>query len=382
MKRGVFLKLFVATCLTTFGIASCALFQNNNPANNPETISVGTILGLSGEGAVYGEKMKRGFEFSIETKNNLASTTTKNKKINLVIEDSQFSPAKAVSAYQKLTGVQGIKVLVGVTGSKNALQVCAIAKADNVVIIDALSTAPKISSQCGPNYFRVIASDALAGKYNVDWALESDMKNPAVVYIEDDWGTSYRDSTLKYLEQKGFTNVPVYGIKEGDKDFRTQIEKIKGQSPDTIFLLIYANSGAGFMQQLRQVGVKATAYGSDNLSSPEFVAAGNQVVEGVRVALPAPSQGVVLDNFIQQYKAKYGEEPDAILMKSYDAMGVTTTAIEKVGNDPTKIRDYLKSPDFQYQGVSGVIKFDEKGDLVSQQYARQIYKGGKLVPLK
>jgi branched-chain amino acid transport system substrate-binding protein len=385
MKRDLFLKLFISTTLTTtvgFVTSSCTLFQGNEPTNAPQTINVGTILGLSGEGAVYGEKMKRGFEFAIETNNNLPSTTAKNKKFKLVIEDSQFSPAKAVSSYQKLTGVQGIKVLVGVTGSKNALQVCSIAKADNVVIIDALSTAPKISSECGSNYFRVIASDALAGKYNVDWALESGMKKPVIVYIEDDWGTSYRDSTLKYLTQKGFTNIPVYGIKEGDRDFRTQIEKIKGVSPDTVFLLIYAKSGSGFMQQLRQADVKATAYGSDNLSSPEFAAAGSEVVEGVKVALPAPSQGASLDDFTKQYKAKYGEEPDAVLIKSYDAMGVTITAIDKVGNDAVKIRDYLKSPDFQYQGISGVIKFDEKGDLVSQQYSRQVYKGGKLLPLK
>ncbi len=380
MKRSSFLQLFITTALISITFSSCSLFENK-PQNNNE-VKVGTVLGLSGEGAVYGQKMKRGFEFAIDTANTSSPTPQKNQKIKLIIEDSQFDPAKAVSAYQKLTGVQGIKILVGVTGSKNALQVCSVAKADNVVIIDALSTAPKISEDCGDNYFRVIASDALAGKYNVDWAIESGMKKPAIVYIEDDWGTSYLKSTLDYLKEKGFTNFPTHGVKEGDRDFRTQIQKLKAESPDTIFLLVYAKSAAGFMQQFRQVGLKATIYGSDNLSSPEFVAAGKDVVEGVRVALPAPTEGQKFNQFSQAYKAKFGEEPDAIIIKSYDAMKIALDGIEKFGNDPVKIKEYLSYDTFQYQGVSGDIKFDKNGDLVSQKYTRLIYKNGAVVTFK
>src|SRR5262249_38695016 len=153
---------------------------------------------------------------------------------------------------------------------------------DNVVIVDALSSAPKISDSCGPNYFRVMASDSLAGKYNVDWALESGLKHPVIVYVEDDWGASYKSAVQRYLSEKGVTLADSLGVTAGTRDYRTLVERIKSDQPDAIFLLVYAKEGASFMQQLRQGGVNATVYGSDNISSSEFTAAGPDIVEGVR----------------------------------------------------------------------------------------------------
>lgn len=379
IKRRLFLIGIISLVFAT--VISCTTPNEADPKADPTkaVTTVGTILGLTGENASYGQKMQRGFEFALSEAE--LSGNLQGPKVKLVIEDSQFDPAKAVSAYRKLTGTQNVHIIVGITGSKNALPVCEAAKTESILIVDALSSAPKISTQCGENYFRVMASDSLAGQYNVDWAIESGMKKPAIVYMEDDWGASYRDTIQRYLSKKNFNNFPMNGVVEGTRDFRAIVEKLKAAEPDAIFILLYPKEGAAFMQQLRQAGVKALAYGSDNLSSPEFIAAGSQVIEGVRVALPAPTQGPAYEEFVKKYKAKYGEDPDAILIKSFDAMALVATVIQKVGDDPMKIRDYLKLPSFEYQGVSGLIKFDENGDLVSQQYTRQVYNSGKLVPV-
>jgi branched-chain amino acid transport system substrate-binding protein len=208
------------------------------------------------------------------------------------------------------------------------------------------------------------------------------MKKPAIVYMEDDWGASYRDSVTSYLAEKGFQQPSSHGITAGTREFRSQLEKLKQESPDTLFLLLYAKEGATFMQQLRQLGIQAVVYGSDNISSAEFLTAGNDVTEGVRVAMPAPVQGQLFDKFSKEYLAKFGESPDANVIKSYDAMKLVCAAISAVGPDPSEIKKYLRSAEFRFEGVSGPIKFDEHGDLVSQQYTRMAYKGGKLVPFQ
>src|ERR1051326_92663 len=273
MNRRTFLYLFASILLVAS--ISCRFFHSTDG----ESINIGTILGLTGEDAAYGKQMQKGFEFALDEIN--SSGGVNSKKINLVVEDSQFNAPKAVSAYRKLTGAQGIKIFVGITGSKNPLPVCQAARSEDVVIIDALTSAPKITQECGDNYFRIMASDALAGQYNTDWAIESGMKKPMIIYIEDDWGTSYRDALLLYLKQKGFGDVPAQGLTANNRDFRIQVEKVKASAPDSIFLLLYAKDGASFMQQLRQAGVKAVVYGSDNISSSEFLSAGSEVVEGV-----------------------------------------------------------------------------------------------------
>lgn len=366
---------FCLVALSILGVAGCSWHQSGR-----NSVRLGSILGLTGDGAAYGKKMQRGFELALDETN--AAGGVRGGNAELVIEDSRFDPTQAVLAYRKLTGAQGIKIIVGITGSKNALPVCQASKSSDVVIIDALGSAPKLTTDGGPNYFRIMASDALAGKYNVDWAMESRLKRPAIVYVEDDWGASYRDSVVQYLRQKGYASVPSYGVTAGSRDFRTQVEKIKGNNPDAVFMLVYAKEGSGLMQQLRQASVRAMIYGSDNISSPEFVSAGADVVEGVRLAMPAAVHGSRYDAFAKTYSAKYGEVPDANIIKSYDAMKLACAVIQKVGPQPDKIREYLQSPRFSYDGVSGRIQFDKNGDLVSQEYARMVYRHGKPVPTK
>jgi branched-chain amino acid transport system substrate-binding protein len=106
------------------------------------------------------------------------------------------------------------------------------------------------------------------------------------------------------------------------------------------------------------------------------------VVEGVRVALPAAVSGQRYQEFVRKYQAKYGEAPDVNVIKSYDAMKLVAFVIQKVGDQPSKIKEYLRGPDFEYNGISGPIRFDEHGDLVGQEYTRMVYRAGKLVPFK
>jgi branched-chain amino acid transport system substrate-binding protein len=341
----------------------------------PQQVVLGSILGLTGDNASYGQKMQRGFEFARQERSDAG-----NAKFDLHIEDSQFDPTKAVTAYRKLTSADGAKIIVGITGSKNAIPVCEAAKSDTVVIVDALSSAPKISTTCGQNYFRIMASDALAGKYNAKWAADQGAKKVAIVFMEDDWGTSYRDSLVRYLGEQRLSNPTVIGVVAKSRDFRGQVQQIKAARPDAIFLLLYASEGAAFMQQLRQAGMKAAVYGSDNISSPEFAVAGADVVEGVRVAMPAPTKGAAYDAFVGRYKAKFHEEPDANVIKSYDTLNLIADAVKKAGPDPAAVATYLHSPTYSYEGVSGTVRFEPNGDLASQEYTRTVYRGGKLVP--
>jgi branched-chain amino acid transport system substrate-binding protein len=348
-------------------------------SKDTDEIKIGSILGLTGNYAAYGVKMQRGFDLALNEIN--ALNNEDNQKIKLIVEDSQFDPTKSVTAYKKLIGIDGIKIIVGITGSRNALPVCEVSKNDDIVIIDALGSAPKLTTDGGPNYFRIMASDALAGKYNVAWAIENGMKKPAIVFIEDEWGTSYRDAVIKYLSNSGVEEFESFGINAGMKDFRTIIERIRKFNPDTIFLLIYAREGSSFIKQLRQAGITPKIYGSDNISSTEFISAGNEVVEGIFVAMPAPVKGENYERFVETYRSVYNEEPDANVIKSYDALMLTYNAILKVGTEPAKLRSLFGSGDFSYGGISGEIKFDENGDLLDQEYTRMVYRNGKLEKL-
>jgi ABC-type branched-subunit amino acid transport system substrate-binding protein len=84
------------------------------------------------------------------------------------------------------------------------------------------------------------------------------------------------------------------------------------------------------------------------------------------------------------YKAAYKADPAYALfaVAGYDATKIIFDAIDKVGTDSTKIKNYLyKMP--AYNGIMGNLTFDKNGDPVGNDVfiAKQI-KNGTLVELK
>jgi branched-chain amino acid transport system substrate-binding protein len=333
---------------------------------------------MTGLGASYGKRMKQAFELAIDD----AKRTPGAPAIELLVEDFQWDTGKALTAYRKLTGVDGVKIIVGITGSRNATPVTQASKSDDVVIIDALTSSPTLTRRAGPNYFRVMASDALAGRFNAQWATGSGMTRGAVVYVEDEWGVSYRDELKRYLSESGVSLATEQGCPAGARDYRAQIARLKEANVDTVFVLLYPPDGGVFMQQARQEGVTAIAYGSDNLSAPEFAAPGPGIIEGVRLALPAAVAGASYEGFKARYQKAYGEEADSIAAKSYDAMSVAIDAARRAGNNPAAIRAILRAPGYSFQGLTGSLAFDANGDLTSQQYSKMVYRKGQLVPFE
>lgn len=347
----------------------------------PQEVKVGVILGLTGQYSQYGKRMKAGYDLALQA----LEREPGKYRITLIEEDSKFDPATAVRAYQQLRNVRRVSLFAGITGSKNAAAVCAAAASHDVVILDALSSAPSLTPRCGKRYFRIMPSDALAGKYDVDWAVERGLKKFAIVHVLDDWGNSYAEQISRYLSKKGLRLVLNEGINPGQRDYTAAVRKIEGSKPEGLFLLLYASDGAAFMQQLRTRNQTVQVFGSDNLSTDEFLAAGPSVVEGTALALPATVTGPANDALKQAYTAKFGASPpegveyDINVTKAYDALLLLAQVIEKAGPKPAAIREYLRKMG-DYASVSGPIRFDANGDLATVTYQRFEFRDGKRVP--
>jgi branched-chain amino acid transport system substrate-binding protein len=68
-------------------------------------------------------------------------------------------------------------------------------------------------------------------------------------------------------------------------------------------------------------------------------------------------------NFVEEFKSKYKSDPSAFAMNSYDAMMILIDAIRSVENKRFEtMSDALKAT--EYKGLTGLIKFNEIGDLV------------------
>ena len=82
-------------------------------------------------------------------------------------------------------------------------------------------------------------------------------------------------------------------------------------------------------------------------------------------------------NYLAEYKTTYGKDPSQAIYAAlpFDGYNVLAQAIETcAGDEPACVRDALY--DIKgYQGITGVITVDDKGDTLREFTLRQISNG-------
>jgi branched-chain amino acid transport system substrate-binding protein len=132
------------------------------------------------------------------------------------------------------------------------------------------------------------------------------------------------------------------------------------------------------MKQFKNLGLTAKYLAGDGIQSAEFLKLAAEAAEGAYASSP----GVPLDqmpggkDFEGKYKGKYNLDIQIYAPYAYDAANVLLAAMKKAGSaDPAKYLPELANS--QYQGVTGNITFDEKGDIKGGGISLYQVKDGK-----
>jgi branched-chain amino acid transport system substrate-binding protein len=96
-----------------------------------------------------------------------------------------------------------------------------------------------------------------------------------------------------------------------------------------------------------------------------------------QAGIPVQASG---KKFLDAYKGKFNIEPILYSPFTYDAAMLLIEAMKKADStDPAKYLPALAASD--YNGASGNIQFDEKGDRKDAEMTIFAMKGGKVAPL-
>ena len=142
------------------------------------------------------------------------------------------------------------------------------------------------------------------------------------------------------------------------------LTSIKGKKPDLVFYGGMDPQGAPMVKQLRALGLRAKFMMGDGGYTPKLIENAGAASEGVYASLP----GVPLEQmpggkeFSQRYEAQFKQPIQLYAPYCYDAVNVMIAAMQKADSvEPAKYLPALAQTD--YEGVTGKITFDEKGDL-------------------
>src|SRR5574341_1937659 len=114
------MKQTIMIILTLLFLAACV--QVEQPA---EKVKVGVILPLTGAQGNYGEGITKGIELALREVSN----------VEVIYEDEKSETKEAVTAFNKLTDVDGVKVIVGPVLSGSMLAVAPLAEQKKIIIL-------------------------------------------------------------------------------------------------------------------------------------------------------------------------------------------------------------------------------------------------------
>ena len=106
---------------------------------------------LTGAGVTYGTVANQAKQMAADEINSAGGIN--GRRLEFVVEDSQCSAKGAITAYNKLTNVDGVKIILGTSCSSAMLGAAPLAEADGVILFSGLASNPDIAN-AGDYIFR------------------------------------------------------------------------------------------------------------------------------------------------------------------------------------------------------------------------------------
>lgn len=340
-------------------------------------ILIGEYGSLTGGIATFGISTRDGSQMALDEVNGAGGVL--GQKIKLLVEDDQSKPEEASTVVTKLINQNHVVAMLGHVASSHSLAAAPICQANKVPMITPSSTNPRIT-QVGNFIFRVCFIDPFQGAVMAKFAADTlKVKKVAqLVDVRSDYSVGLQTFFRQHFKSLGGEIVSEQSYSAGDSDFRAQLTQIKAANPQAIYVPGYYTEVGTIARQARELGITVPLLGGDGWDSPKLWEIGGEALNGCYFSNhystddPAP----MVQKFVNDYKARYQQVPDALAALAYDAAKILADAIKRAGStDGAKVRDAIAATK-DFQGVTGTITINGDRNAVKPAVVLKV-EGGK-----
>lgn len=355
--------------LTIQSLAATALFCATTAFAAP--VKIGLMAPITGVFASEGQDMKKILDILVEETNK--SGGINGEKVELVVEDDGSTPRSAATAASRLVA-QNVSAVVGTYGSAVTEASQDIYDEAGIVQIGTGSTSIRLTAKGMKRFFRTSPRDDEQGRVFNQTVKNLGFKKLAILHDNSAYARGLADETRDLIEKdKSATIVFFDALVPGERDYSAILTKIKGVRPDAILFTGYYNEAGLLLRQMKELKWSVPMVGGDATNNLDLVKiAGKNPAKGYYFISPPMPSDIDNDktrNFLKAFEAKYAGQPSSIwTVLAGDAYLVIVEAIRARGVDPADIADYLHKDLKNFNGLTGPIAFDEKGDRVNALY--------------
>jgi len=337
------------------------------------SIKVAELFPMSGDVKTFGVSSDNGVKLAF------MEAEAAGWQLETVLGDTKCDAQEAANVANKVINQDQVGFILGAVCSSSSIPISEIANPAGVLQISPTSTNPQVTiNEDGSNkeyIFRACFLDPFQGEVNASFAINDlGAESAAILY---DVGNDYVRGLAEYykasFEEMG-GEVPVFeAYTKEDTDFSALLTNVADADVDVLFLPDYYNKVNVIAKQANEQGIEATLQGADGWDSPLLdleAVDGGYHSNHYSPADPRP----IVQNFVDNYEAEFGQPPDALAALSYDAARLLLQAISEAGSDdPAAVKDALM--DIEYEGVAGSIVFNDVGDPQKTAAINQIVDG-------
>jgi branched-chain amino acid transport system substrate-binding protein len=350
--------------------------------NKIQTVKVGVITALSGDAAALGQQIKNVLDYELVKVNTDAAA--KGYKFELIYEDGKCAGGDSVTAFQKLTDIDGIQFLLGGTCSSETLGIAPLLAEKKVLALTGWSSSPEVEGK-SPYLFSISYSDDAVGKAVADEI--GKYKKVAILTEQNDYNTALRKTVVAALKEK-YPDVQIVSDEQftkGVTDFRNQLQKVKASDPDILFL--NPNVGVTAESLIKQMAElkdwKLPKVGTYSIMGETTLKLAPEFLEGT-IILDAPKvNDAEFTDLMAKIIAEKGSMSDLgnyYVATSIDALDLMSQAIMKYNGDVDMVKNGFST--LTFDGYIGKIYFGGKTFTQSGKVARFVVKGEKIEEIK
>lgn len=310
------------------------------PGVTAETIRLGSTCDLSGPNATVGMAVLRGYSAFYEHIN--ANGGIHGRRIELIVEDDGFDPARARGAAEKLVEQEDVFAIVSPLGTPTNLAMLDYLLDKQIPVISPHSGVSTWASPLKRTYFALQPSYQVEGRILAQYVATAAIKpqRVAIFAADDQFGREGADAFAEEFSAAG--QQPVVKILHPTKE-RAPVQwvaALAAAAPDLVLLYTYVKPAADLLAAAHTAGLCPTWLGSYTISGPDLLRlAGPAATNRLRAATyplgPRHHRGEL---FFQNTMArKYPEEmPGTHSRIGYAAAQLVVEGLRRAGPNLTR----------------------------------------------
>jgi branched-chain amino acid transport system substrate-binding protein len=360
-----------------------------------ESIRIAAATDLTGPIAEFGQDIANAVEVAVADVNEAGGI--KGFQVEVQVEDDRCSGDDATTVANRVVSDPQVVAVVGHICSGATTAASDVYEEARIPMMSPSATAAGVTERGLEVMNRVAFRDDVQGVVDANYIYKVlGFTKIAVMHDNDTYGLGLAEVVRDSFEGLGGEVVAFEGINVDDQDFRPVLTPLTALEPEAIFFGGYVQQAVLLVPQMKDVGLGDVVFFSDDgVFGQAFIDGAGDAGEGVYASFAETPETDPerLEAFDTKYKEMFGIMPSDLgpfHYHAYDSAMMLMQAIDKVaevdadGNlviDREALIEAVRTT-ADYDGLTGMLTCDEKGDCGAGSIAINLVENGEWVPVE